>query len=221
MITLETLLLSVALADEPNEDMYSQHPSFYLDKYTHGKEEVRSLAENLVSDEDSNYEKITKVYSYFLKNTNYLNDPPNMEVVKTPKETLDDGGGDCEDLTLLLIALLENVNVQTYFIEGRTHVALMAGPVDLKNVLRPTIYYSFPENGEKYIYLDGTLDDKDYPGAPVTSYIERGLVVDSDTYEFFGRIGDREFKVRDYQQKEFVWLTEEKYYVKKEKIGGN
>ena len=225
MNTLEMILIgllsSPANAQEYNEFMFSRNPSFFLEKYTSGKSEVESLAKSLVGSNDSIYKKIEKIYGYVVKNTKYVDDPVDVDLVKTARETLDNGG-DCEDLTLLMISLLENVDVNTYFVEGRLHIALLAGPVSYEEIYSRRKwglieYYTIPNVEGKYLFLESTSKGYTYPGDPGSVVIDRGLVVDSDSYEIVGRIGVRPFRVMDYK----IWRTDEQFYAKKEKIGGH
>lgn len=226
MVALEMILLGLmsnpVKAQESTEDMYSQYPSFFLEKYTSGKAEVQTLAESLVDLEDPIYERIEGIYYYVVRNTRYIDDPKGIDVVKTAQETINDGGGDCEDLSLLMISLLENVGVNTYFIEGRLHTALLAGPVTYEEIYSkrrfgPIEYYTIPGVEGKYLFLESTSKGYTYPGDPGTVVLDRGLVVDSDSYDIVGRISGGQFRVRGYEN----WRTDEQFYVKKEKIGGN
>lgn len=99
---------------------------------------------NLSSDNDF---KAYKVLLYLQKSFKYKTD--KSEFWKYPTDTLYDGYGDCEDLSLLYISILRNLNVPAY----RLKVA--CGNVLLNNKL---IGHAYPiylrEADDEWIHLD-------------------------------------------------------------------
>lgn len=56
----------------------------------------------------------------------YVSDPYSKEYIASPVETLKTGGGDCEDGTLLLGAMLESIGVDTRIVIIPGHAFLKA-----------------------------------------------------------------------------------------------
>lgn len=56
------------------------------------------------------------------QNIKYVYDPWGTEILQTPQVTLEYGYGDCDDMSLLLAALLMSVGIETRFrVVGRRH----------------------------------------------------------------------------------------------------
>jgi len=79
--------------------------------------------------------QINKIYRFVVDNCSYYSDPRKDEFIQTPYETLDIHGGDCEDLTILLMSLLENLGIQTYLVLTPGHVYCLACDVDTEHLL--------------------------------------------------------------------------------------
>lgn len=79
--------------------------------------------------------QINKIYRFVIDDFSYYSDPRKEEFIQTPYETLDIHGGDCEDLTILLMSLLENLGIQTYFVLTPDHAYCLACDVDTENLL--------------------------------------------------------------------------------------
>jgi len=75
--------------------------------------------------------QINDVYNHVVKNYDYYNDPREREFIQAPYETIDIGGGDCEDLTILLNSLLENIGVTTYLVLSEDHAYSLACGIDM------------------------------------------------------------------------------------------
>ena len=69
---------------------------------------------------------VNTIYRHIVETFNYIADPEGEEVIQTPEETIQRKGGDCEDLSILLISLLENVNISTYLVLTDTHAYALA-----------------------------------------------------------------------------------------------
>ena len=72
---------------------------------------------------------IHEVYRYVVENYKYFADPKD-QIVQAPNATVAVGGGDCEDLTILLNTLLENLGIETYVVLTDTHAYSLACDVD-------------------------------------------------------------------------------------------
>jgi hypothetical protein len=73
---------------------------------------------------------INAIYRHIVENYQYQADPKDIELIKTPAETIIDGGGDCEDLTILLNSLLENIGINTYLVMNETHAYSLVSDVN-------------------------------------------------------------------------------------------
>lgn len=62
------------------------------------------------------------IYYYLTDNFKYYADPVDTNVVQSPYETIKNSGGDCEDLTILFMSLLENIGIKTYLVFTEGHV---------------------------------------------------------------------------------------------------
>jgi transglutaminase-like putative cysteine protease len=64
-----------------------------------------------------------KAIFYFVRdNFDYVNDPNKFEYVKSARESLVSGGGDCDDSALLIANLMEAVGIKTRFVFIPGHV---------------------------------------------------------------------------------------------------
>lgn len=127
------ILLLLLLLGCQNED-YSQTISMkevmpaskydpYVGKIIVENIQLREKAASIVS-ECSYGDKecqLNKIYRYVVGNYKYYGDPRSNEFVQTPFETLNVLGGDCEDLAILTISLLENIGINTYLGLSKDH----------------------------------------------------------------------------------------------------
>jgi hypothetical protein len=56
--------------------------------------------------------EIESVWNFVVQNVRYVYDTTNVDVFVTAEETLDAGGGDCDDFTILFAALLMSIGFQ-------------------------------------------------------------------------------------------------------------
>ncbi len=94
--------------------------------------ELRRLAASVTSGCPSGDREcqISMLYRYMVENYTYYSDPRSRELIQSPSETIYIKGGDCEDLTILLISLLENIGIKTYFVMTEDHAYALACGVD-------------------------------------------------------------------------------------------
>ena len=92
--------------------------------------------------------KITKIYRHIVENYEYISDPEGEELIRTPAETIQIKGGDCEDLAILLNSLLENVGIKTYLVLNESHAYSLAYDIDTK-LLWPYVEEVLIEQVEK------------------------------------------------------------------------
>jgi len=81
---------------------------------------------------------IAELYRYVQHDIGYLSDPVAREYIQPPEVTLQIGAGDCEDLSILLSSLLENVGVPTYLVFVPGHAYALACQVDTTTLV-PTL----------------------------------------------------------------------------------
>ena len=87
-----------------------------------------------------------KAIFYFIRDEfNYINDPRNIEYVKTAEETIISRGGDCDDLSVLLANMLESIGIETEFVFVPQHVFIK---IKLNEALNKY------KDDEGWIYLD-------------------------------------------------------------------
>ncbi len=104
----------------------------YISKIDTNNIELRSYANLIIKDCPTNNKEsqINAIYRYIVENYDYLSDPTDVELIKSPMETMQTKGGDCEDLAILLNSLLENIGIKTYLVLAETHAYSLAYDVD-------------------------------------------------------------------------------------------
>lgn len=91
----------------------------YTDKIDRGYSvPLRQLAQKITEGCPSNDKdcQVVSLYHYVQSGINYLADPQGRDFIQNPSETLQIKGGDCEDLSILLMSLLVNVGIETYMV---------------------------------------------------------------------------------------------------------
>ena len=80
---------------------------------------VRLWAEKIVDFADDDYSKVESIYNFIVNHCRYLHDPVGLELLKTPKlslQLIESGGSpaiDCDDATMLIGALIMSVGFLT------------------------------------------------------------------------------------------------------------
>lgn len=91
---------------------------------------------------------LNQIYRHIVENYQYISDPEDEEVIQSPGETMTKKGGDCEDLTILLISLLENIGMDSYLVLTDTHAYALG--IDINpNSLWPYVEESLLKQVEK------------------------------------------------------------------------
>ncbi len=153
----------------------------YINKIITNDIQLRTYANSIIKDCPSNDKECqtNSIYRHIVENFNYLSDPTGVEFIQSPQETIQIGGGDCEDLSILFNSLLENVGIKTYLVLSETHAYSLVYDVDITNLwkyveqsfikltedeygdnLRQTYEQSFTLEGNHYWYYGG--DGKDF-----------------------------------------------------------
>jgi hypothetical protein len=129
--------------------------------------EVKAVADKISSlacDYSENYIVChTKAIFYFVRdNMNYVRDPIAFEYVKTPLESLNNLGGDCDDASVLLASLLGSIGVKTrlVFIPGHVYVEAYLPEASIK--------YKTYKN-QDWVALDATCNNCEFGQIPYSS----------------------------------------------------
>lgn len=104
----------------------------YINQIEVNNETLQSYALNLISGCKNNEPacRLNAIYRHIVENYQYIADPEDEEVIQSPQETIAKKGGDCEDLTILLISLLENIGITSYLVLTDTHAYALAVDID-------------------------------------------------------------------------------------------
>lgn len=97
---------------------------------------LRAMAVSIVNggpNGDKEYQ-VNKAYRYVVEQYAYYSDPRTRDYIQPPYETIAIRGGDCEDLSILLCSLLENLGVRTYLVLTENHAYCLASGVDLEKL---------------------------------------------------------------------------------------
>ena len=126
-----------------NEDPIILRAKPYIDKIEVNNSFIKNYAYSIIKNiNDSREHLINTVYRFIVDNFQYIEDPAEIELIKTPLETINDKGGDCEDLTILLNSLLENIDIKTFIVMNETHAYSLVCDVDI-NIIWKEIENSF------------------------------------------------------------------------------
>ncbi|MCL7474800.1 MAG: transglutaminase-like domain-containing protein [Methanosarcinales archaeon] len=125
---------------------------------------LRKQAATIVKDCPSGDKEcqVAKIYRYVVENYSYYSDPRNAEFIQSPYDTIDVQGGDCEDLTILLMSLLENLGIKTYFVITEDHAYCLVYDVDIENLMQyieepilRQVSQDMGQNGNMDVVLEG------------------------------------------------------------------
>lgn len=95
--------------------------------------------------------EIIKIWDFVVANVRYVYDPPYVDTFATSKVTLELGGGDCDDFTILFANLLESIG---FHMQAR----VISTPDDPKNWVHIYPMVGLPkEPPESWLPLDATV----------------------------------------------------------------
>ena len=106
----------------------------YISKIVRNNTELRNYANSIIGNCSSREGQVNAIYRHIVENYEYISDPEGVELIQTPQQTIQRGGGDCEDLSILLNSLLENIGIKTFLVLTKTHcysLAYNVNPVKL------------------------------------------------------------------------------------------
>lgn len=112
---------------------------------------------------------ITALQNWVRDHIVYVYDPREVELLQTPPQTLSIGTGDCDDKTILLLAMLESINFETELLAvggvGSAWGNEPGEPPNFSHVLGAVRFG--PVTGRLPPFLDGWLTlETIVPGAP-------------------------------------------------------
>lgn len=212
--TLENSVLAADPSEAKEVITYSRSPSYLLSKLDLENDVVKSIAHAIIKPDYPLEAKIAKAYAFVTRNLTYIPEPEGQDIPKTPLQTLQDKGGDCEDLTLLLIVLLYHNNVETQLVDGTDHIAALAGPVTVEQ-----LKYFLPQDMNRaemsmygdppFLYLEATGGELSYPGWESKDNMKNALVVDIKTKEIISKIGPEPYTIKQ-EDGSFLTIEERK-----------
>ncbi len=130
---------------QPTYSIEQKQYGIYIEKVELDDKELRIEAINAASECISGDREcqLIRVYEHLVHNYKYFADSRDDEHIQTPFETREFRGGDCEDLTILLTSLLENIGIETYFVFTEDHIYSLACDIDPGTVYNYTLplYY--------------------------------------------------------------------------------
>ncbi len=94
---------------------------------------LRAIAVSIVNggpSGDTEYQ-VNRVYRNIVEQYSYYSDPRSRDYIQPPYETIALHGGDCEDLSILMCSLLENLGIRTYLVLTDNHAYCLASGVDM------------------------------------------------------------------------------------------
>jgi len=209
-----TALLLTCLENKVYAESYSKDPKVYLEQLDLQNETINNIADSLVTENDGVKERILKAFRYVAEHTNYIAE--EGEDIKTPIRTYNEGGGDCEDLSLFLIALLDRMDVWSYMFYQKTHVSVLAGPLNEeelkyfipKNRKESVTAFNLSKNDTNlFVYLEATAGVNGYPGWSKPEMINTALVVQPNGY-IVGTYGTNIFPVMMRNRSLLEWNLE-------------
>lgn len=134
------IVFEVDFSEPINVESITQNEySDYLDTIEINNNDLRLEATTAASECFSGDKEcqLISVYEYFISEYKYFSDSRDDEHIQTPAETKKFKGGDCEDLTILLNSLLENIGIETYMVFTEDHAYSLACDID------PEILYNY------------------------------------------------------------------------------
>jgi len=173
LVVVVIITLSFIFQGEKQNTPVNEKINPYIEKIVLNDLTLRTKSSNIASNcESGNKEcQLNLIYRYVVDNNSYYSDPRTQELIQSPQETINIKGGDCEDLTILLISLLENLGIKTYLVLTENHAYTLACGLDLdklqtevlKSMNQKINWYdeivSIPKNSAMYYGGDGSKLD--------------------------------------------------------------
>jgi hypothetical protein len=119
-----------------------------------------------------NWKQAEAIYEWVRDNISYVADPLDSEYIQLPEETLNNGGGDCDDQSVLLASMLMCIGFKCVLVFIKKHVYVAVQLPDAPKKLRTYTKGTWPDNSNAMEWvgcdptctncLFGQLPDDDY-----------------------------------------------------------
>jgi hypothetical protein len=143
---------------EPPESQEIERAEPYISEIVTRDSELRELASSIVARypgaSETKEGQVNALYRYIVENFAYYSDPRGAEYIQSPYETLNVKGGDCEDLTILLCSLLENLGLRTYLVLTPDHAYALISGISTENLwtwIEKSLEEQFLKDNPQYI----------------------------------------------------------------------
>ena len=132
------LVLIAGCAEATKKQVITGKAAYNVDyKYTNEivaeDNEIKALAKWITTGCSSDTCRVYEIYKYVIENFDYS--PDTGENIQSVRQTLDSKEGDCEDLTILLISLLENSGIKSFFVLADSHAYALACEIDKEELI--------------------------------------------------------------------------------------
>lgn len=116
----------------PDEILADAEP--YLDEIITENQKLRKFAAEISEGCPDKECRAVEIFDYVIMNYEYIDDPRGSEYIQSPFQTVDIGGGDCEDFTILINSLMENVGIETKLVLTEDHAYSLVCGLDVDTV---------------------------------------------------------------------------------------
>ena len=172
VVVVVYLLIGRIIEIEPYEIRLARP---YIEKVVVDDDELRELASAIVEDYNEKEGKVNAIYRYIVEDFTYIEDPEHTESIQSPFETLDLGGGDCEDLAILACSLLENTGIKTYLVLTEGHAYALVSGINSDNL---------------WTYINKSLEEQYIEEHGVVSSVAEILQLDAGYVYYYGGDGE-------------------------------
>ncbi|MBN1176010.1 transglutaminase domain-containing protein [Candidatus Woesearchaeota archaeon] len=132
---------TTTIVEEKSEPVYVEYDEEevladtkpYLDAIITDNHDLRVLAAEISEGCSDDECRAVEIFDYVVMNYEYISDPRGVELIQSPHDTLEVGGGDCEDLTILYNSLLENVGIETKLVLTKDHAYSLVCGLDVES----------------------------------------------------------------------------------------
>ena len=171
-IVLVYLLVGRIVEIEPYEVRVAKP---YIEEIVVDDNELGELASVIVEDYNEKEGKVNAIYRYIVEELTYVADPEDTESIQSPFETLNLGGGDCEDLAILACSLLENVGIKTYLVLTENHAYALVSGINSDNLWQ---------------YINKSLEEQYIEDHEVVSSVDETLQLSAGYVYYYGGDGE-------------------------------
>lgn len=152
------------------EDLYNWYVSLINEVKCDNEEKLRAVIDEIISPEDSELEKVKKVFQWVQGNVKYIaiEDGLGGFIPRDPDLVLNRRYGDCKDMSTLIVQLLEMQGIKAHQVWiGTRDIPYKYEEIPSPSVDNHMIAAYFDEISNEYIFLDATDDQVafGYPSA--------------------------------------------------------